>query len=161
MILCVLALCATSRTAAAAASCPVTIPAPGWKPSGPDFGPGRFSFGSARLRASLFWPKGILSAGTLPNGGSMAVRQRDGSIRLKLGWWRGVPGGLVITGRRLDRPGRPLRAAVPPNESYGDTGFIPSDVVFPTTGCWRVTGEQGRASLTFVVEVVKIPPLTR
>ena len=40
--------------------------------------------------------------------------------------------------------------------SYGDTGFIPSTVTFPTTGCWRVVGKQGGASLTFVVKVAKV-----
>jgi hypothetical protein len=86
----------------------------------------------------------------------MAVIERDGWIRLKLGWWRGVPGRLVITGRRIDRPGaRHLRAEVPPNESYGATGFIPSLIHFSSAGCWRVAGKQGGARLTFVVKVTK------
>src|SRR5438876_8290791 len=100
----------SGSAANAGAVCPVTIPPTGWKPSGPQFGPGRFNYGNTRIRAELYWPRGILIAGTLPSGGVMAVIQRDGSIRLKLGWWRGVPGRLVITGRRLDRPGRQLRA---------------------------------------------------
>jgi hypothetical protein len=44
-------------------------------------------------------------AGTLPDGGVMAAIERDGSNRLKLGWWRGIPGRLVITGRRLRSTG--------------------------------------------------------
>jgi hypothetical protein len=139
-----------------ARSCPVTSPPVTWKPAGPEFGPGRFNYGNARLRASLYWPGGILPAGTLPDGGVMAVIQRDGSIRVKVGWWRGIPGRLVITGRRLDRPGGRVRADVPPNESYGDTGFIPSSIIFPSVGCWRVVGAQASARLVFVVEVTKI-----
>jgi hypothetical protein len=145
-----------SDSAANAAACPVTIPPSDWKSSGPQFGPGQFNYGNTRIRAALYWPRGILTAGTLPGGGVMAVIQRDGSIRLKLGWWRGVPGRLVITGRRLDRPGRRLRSDVPANASYGDTGFIPSYVIFPSVGCWRVVGEQGGARLTFVVKVTKV-----
>jgi hypothetical protein len=148
---------AYAYTGSTSRSCPVTIPPPGWQPSGPDFGPGQFNYGNTRLRTALYWPRGILSAGTLPDGGAMAVIERDGWIRLKLGWWRGVRGRLVITGRRIDRPGaRHLRADVPPNESYGATGFIPSYVIFPSVGCWRVIGTQGGASLTFVVEVTKV-----
>jgi hypothetical protein len=144
-----------SAAANAGETCPVTIPPPGWKATGPAYGRGHFNYGNAHIRAELYWPRGILTAGTLPNGGSMAVIERDGWIRLKLGWWRGVPGRLVITGGRLDRPGRHVRADVPPNASYGDTGFIPSYVIFPSVGCWRVVGKQGGASLTFVVKVTK------
>src|SRR4029077_14239832 len=75
-----------SVAASAGGTCPVTIPPPGWKPTGPEFGPGQFNFGNAHIRAALYWPRGILTAGTLPSGGAMAVIQRDGSIRLKLGW---------------------------------------------------------------------------
>jgi hypothetical protein len=142
-------------TARAGRTCPVTIAPTNWRPTGPAFGPGRFNYGNTRIRAALYWPRGTLVAGELPDGGVMAVIERDGSISLKLGWWRGVAGTLVITGRRLDRPTGPLRGDVPPNESYGETGFIPSSVVFPSTGCWRVTGKQGGASLTFVVKVIK------
>ena len=88
----------------------------------------------------------------------MAVVERDGSISVKLGWWRGVRGRLVITGRRLDRPGGRVRAEVPPNESYGDVGFIPSRITFPSLGCWRIVGRQGGATLSFVVKVANVPP---
>src|SRR5947208_2586982 len=95
----VLCVVPSAMSAGDGRSCPVTITSPGWRPSGPQFGPGRFNYGNTRIRASLYWPRGILTAGKLPNGGVMAVIQRDGSISLKLGWWRGVPGRLVITGR--------------------------------------------------------------
>jgi hypothetical protein len=91
----------------------------------------------------------------LPDGGSFATINRDGSITAKLGWLRGIPGRLTIRGRRLDAPAAPLRARVPSTQSYGPTGFIPTFVIFPTTGCWKVTGKQASAHLTFVVKVTK------
>jgi len=92
----------------------------------------------------------------LPGGGDWATVNGDGSISAKVGWWRGVPGQLVITGRRLDASAPPLLADLPPASSYGETGFIPSALTFPTVGCWRVAGKQGGASLTFVVEVTRV-----
>jgi hypothetical protein len=92
----------------------------------------------------------------LPNGGSFARINHDGSITAKLGWLRGIPGRLTIGGRRLDASAPPLRARVPSTQSYGQTGFIPTFVIFPTTGCWKVTGEQASAHLTFVVKVSKV-----
>jgi hypothetical protein len=86
----------------------------------------------------------------------MATVDRSGSISLKLGWWRGVPGRLVVTGQRLGGAMGEVRADIPSNESYSDTGFIPSIVTFPATGCWRVQGTQGGASLTFVVTITKV-----
>jgi hypothetical protein len=35
-------------------------------------------------------------------------------------------------------------------------GFHATALIFPTAGCWEVTGRVGDASLTFVVEVEKI-----
>jgi hypothetical protein len=42
---------------------------------------------------------------------------------------------------------------------YGDTGFQASQVIFPTEGCWQVTGTVGDSSVTFVTRVVKLPGL--
>jgi len=86
----------------------------------------------------------------------MGVINRDGSIYAKLGWWRGVPGQLVVTGQRIDAAAPPLRATRHHGE-YGDRGFVPSGLTFPTVGCWRVVGKVGRAKLSFVVEVTKPP----
>ena len=45
-------------------------------------------------------------------------------------------------------------------EGYSDAGFQASGIIFPTEGCWEVTGKAGNASLTFVTLVVKVaaPP---
>jgi hypothetical protein len=80
----------------------------------------------------------------------------DGSFSIKVGWWRGVPGQLHVEGRRLDGSAPALRAAVP--DGYGAVGFQPSDVTFPTTGCWELTGLVGGERLTVVDEIVNALP---
>jgi len=61
---------------------------------------------------------------------------------------------LLNEGRRLDEPASPLRAEIP--AGYGDFGFQSSALIFPTPGCWEVTGHVGTASLTFVTLVHRI-----
>jgi hypothetical protein len=78
---------------------------------------------------------------------------------MKFPWWRGpgVVGALAITGRRLgpqaDKSAPPLQAEIP--QGYGETGFQASALVFPTEGCWEVTGRAGEAALTFVTWVTR------
>jgi hypothetical protein len=81
--------------------------------------------------------------------------QSDGSIDWKFGWWRVTPGKLAITGRRLDAQAPPPRASVP--DGYGDSGFQATGVLFPTEGCWEITGSLPNAKLTFVT-LVRRPP---
>ena len=153
--LCCIALGATASaraTTAATTRCTPTVPT---RVARADFGPSGFNYGGAKLRAQLYWPRGRLAAGTLPDGGSMATVEDDGSIHAKLGWWRGLPGTLRITGRRLDAVAPPLAVHVP--TGYGPKGFQPTGLVFPTVGCWRVVGRVGDARLTFVVKVTKLP----
>lgn len=140
--------------------CAGTLPNRTVRP-GAGFGPDGFNYGNARLRVSLYWPRGVLRAGVLPDGGSYAVINRNGSIRAKVGWWVRDPAKLVIVGKRLDRPAPPLRAHIP--AGYGPAydigaslGFQPTGLTFPTAGCWRVVGKAGTARLTFVVEVTKL-----
>jgi hypothetical protein len=86
----------------------------------------------------------------------MADIEPDGSITTKMGWWRGLQGELVISGHRLDKKAAPLKADLPSLNSYGATGFIPSGLTFPTTGCWRVLGKLGRAHLSIILSVAKV-----
>ncbi len=80
----------------------------------------------------------------------------DGSLSTKWPWERvGITGTLQIQGRRLDAPAPPLRAHIP--YGYGDTSFQSSALIFPTEGCWEVTGRVGEHSLTFIVLVVRLP----
>ncbi|HEX4744150.1 MAG TPA: hypothetical protein VFW12_05705 [Candidatus Limnocylindria bacterium] len=105
-----------------------------------------------------------MSVGLFPNGivvfrkGGPGEIRADSSLAMKFPWDRGhASGRLVITGRRLDAAAPPLRADVP--ESYGDAysaeGFQPTRLIFPTVGCWEVTGTVGRSQLTFVTQVLR------
>jgi hypothetical protein len=72
-------------------------------------------------------------------------------LSAKIGWWRNVPGTVVINGQRLDGPAPPISTRG--SEGYGRTGFQGSGVGFPTEGCWEITGSIGESELTFVMFV--------
>ena len=101
--------------------------------------------GNGRLWTTM-WPHNVLIASgsyILPNG----------SVWIKWPWWRSVRGRLSVTGRRLDADAPALTADIP--SGYGNRGFQPSGLTFPTEGCWRITGAVGDARLTFVTLVLK------
>ena len=131
----------------AASGCVVTLP----NASSP---PGTSSdhqwYGNGKLRVSLYWPNGTV---VFRPGGPGFV-EPDGALGMKFGWWRGVKGQLSISGKRLDAPALPLRAEVP--VGYGNNGFQATYIIFPTPGCWEVTGKVGDTKLIFVTRVVKI-----
>src|SRR4029453_16743640 len=52
--------------------------------------------GNTKLWTAM-WPAGVIKA-------DPDYVDKDGSIHLELGWWRGVSGRLSIQGRRLDAP---------------------------------------------------------
>lgn len=133
-----------------AEDCPVTEPtrAP------PEIGDRLFGWGSAHGNDDL-WVGGLGYEGITAVGESFV--EDDGSIGMKYGWWRNVRGQLEITGRRLDGDAPPLEAGAP--DGYGETGFQASGVLFPTEGCWEVTGTVGSSSLTFVTFVIRAPDL--
>jgi hypothetical protein len=110
------------------------------------------SYGNRELSVGPFglWPDGTVIF--KPSGPGFVTR--DGSLGMKFGWCRGVSGQLKITGRRLDAEAPPLRAEVP--GGYKDRGFQATYIIFPTPGCWEVTGRVGNSSVTFVTKVVKI-----
>ena len=101
--------------------------------------------GNSSLWVGGLWPQGRVII-TPDNVGP------NGRLRMKFGWYRLTSGYLTITGQRLDAPapwasGRTF--------GYGLTGFNASTVIFPTEGCWQVTGRAGQATLTFVIFVIK------
>jgi hypothetical protein len=129
-----------------AEACPVTAPNGVQVPAGAT----RNSHGNDALVTAL-WPGGTI---TFRPGGPGFVLA-DGALSMKFGWWRLRPGRLRIEGRRLDGAAPPLRASIP--DGYGDTGFQASGVIFPTPGCWEVTGRVADSRLTFVTRVEKVP----
>ena len=129
--------------------CPVTLPNRS-VPPGEDPPPGARNdyLGNGQLWTVL-WPRGVVVA--LPDNVA-----RTGRIGMKFPWWRGVRGQLKITGRRLDARAPALRANIP--SGYGPIGFQSTLLIFPTRGCWEVTGRVGEARLKFVTLVrVKRP----
>ncbi len=100
--------------------------------------------------STLLWPDGAVVF--KPGGPGMA--REDGSLEMKFAWTRFIKGQLTIEGHRLDGSAPPLRALIP--AGYGDTGFQATGLIFPTPGCWEVTGHVGSGHLTFVTRVVKI-----
>ena len=109
--------------------CPVTV-ANGNTPPGER--QSAFHHGNGALWTGL-WPEGKV---VFQPGGSGFIYP-DGSLSMKFPWWRGVVGELTIDGRRLDAPAPPLRASIP--DGYFGT-FQASSLIFPTEGCWEVTG---------------------
>jgi hypothetical protein len=110
------------------------------------------SYGNSQVSVGPFglWPDGTV---VFKPGGAGFIT-RDGSLGMKFGWRRGVAGQLKIEGRRIDAGALPLRSEVP--SGYGDRGFQATYVIFPTPGCWEVTGRVGDAEVRFITRVVKI-----
>jgi hypothetical protein len=137
----------------AAAGCQETVPVPvarryPWRAS-------LFGWHSSHGNGWL-WVGGLGPNGVIAVGRHSAFVDRHGGVSWKLGWWREVPGGLVITGRRLDGAGQ-LGSDAGTVDEYGPTGFVASSLRFSSQGCWRVTGRVEGTALTFVTRVVIRP----
>jgi hypothetical protein len=112
-----------------------------------------FNFGTSRIAVALP-PRATFVAVTEGKSGG-AFLQANGWIRTKVGWWAAA-GGPRVTGRRLDGPARPLRADMGPL-SWTSSGreFYPSNLYFPSGGCWRLRAVAGSATLVAIVRVVE------
>jgi len=77
--LCWVSLGAAGRAEASAATCAPTVPTRVARPAATP-SPAGFNYGGAGLRVQLGWPKGTLAAGILPDGGSRATVEADGTI---------------------------------------------------------------------------------
>ena len=136
------------------ASCPVTTakgspsfsaPAP-YSPSAP--WKGIFWFGSKHLWTAL--PVDGVWSG-LPNN--------PGGYTQKIMWWSDLYSlkdepepELVMTGERLDAKAPLVKVSKATNafaEDIGDAMLGGAD--FPTLGCWKITGQYKKTSLSFVV----------
>lgn len=133
-----LVILAASMGRAVASDCPITEPE-------------RDQLSSDALNVVL--PPGKRFVFTSESGGFI---DQHGAVGSKVGWFRNIRGQLDITGRRLDGQSPRLRAWIP--DGYGDTGFQPAYVLFPTPGCWEIVGSVGRQKLVFVVEVELVAP---
>jgi hypothetical protein len=122
---------------AVADSCPVTLTE--------DYAP----FQNSALRTSL-WPEGRV---VFEPGGPGFIED-DGSLGMKWAWERFIEGPLSVGGRRLDGEAPPARSYIP--FGYGNLGFQSTYLVFPTPGCWEITGGVAGRSLSFIVLVEKI-----
>jgi hypothetical protein len=96
----------------------------------------------------------------LPADGKVVFRpggpgfvDRDGALGIKWGWVRLIAGELIVGGRRLDADASPARSYM--NSGYGNINFQATYLVFPSPGCWEITGRIRDRSLTFVVQVEK------
>ena len=138
LLSCSLAKPDPTPTATTVSGCPVTIaPTRVTPPQGIAPGPGLY--GNDYLWAAI-----------PPSGVQSIVRRADGLLIVKYMWWRLVKGDLSVTGRRLDQDGPPAYAEL---ADSGDFGFQASGVVFPSPGCWEVTGTVAGHPLVFVVLV--------
>jgi len=86
--------------------------------------------------------------------GGAGFVDHDGGLGIKWAWIRLKEGRLFIGGRRLDGDAAPARAYI--SDGYGGIGFQPVYLVFPTPGCWEITGAVRGSTLTFVLKVERV-----
>jgi hypothetical protein len=131
----------------AVAGCPVTRPLPHASPLSLPPLPVPYIHG--------WYGNGALWIG-VPAGGVLPAERPYGTPwpsewGTKFPWWRIIPGQLTVSARRLDGPSAGFHAEIP--SGYGPTGFNPSGLIWPSPGCWQVTGSVAGHSLTFVTRV--------
>jgi hypothetical protein len=133
-----------SRPAPEAAGCPVTLPATSWVSELAGFTP---------LPASRFSWYGDTStlAVDLPIDGVYRLQAGEPSLVAKIPWWRYVSGTVAIVARRLDAAGPEVRTSS--TDGYGEQGFVPAGIEFPSEGCWTITGSIQGHQLAFVMLV--------
>ena len=142
-------------TGAAMAACPVSLPNVTTSPNEHFVSPISGYQNADGTLFTMLWAEGKV---IFRPGGPGRINS-DGSLGMKWPWYRTIPGAVVIGGRRLDAPAPPMHPVllrgIP--DGYSETGFHPSGLLFPSEGCWEVTAKVGKASLTFVTLVVKVP----
>ena len=67
-------------------------------------------------------------------------------------------GGVLLSEPAAFPAPRLLSIRLEPVSKFGDDSgrFFPTSLIFPTSGCWEVTGRVGEIRLTFVTLVVMI-----
>ena len=139
-------------TEEAIASCPVTLP--NGKAPSPEF-TADFNYGNEEntLFTNL-WPGGKVifppeGPGPAPSSG----------LGMAWAWYRTAPGEVTIGGQRLDAPTSPMPTVTLRGiaDGYGESGFHPGGLLFPSEGCWEVTAQVDEERLTFVTLVAAVP----
>jgi hypothetical protein len=142
--------CLSSGSGATPLACPVTLPPEG--PNGPQMLRGA-SVNGHILWVSLFGRDGTV----LFRKGGPGFILPNGSLQMKFLWAKGggLRGALTVHGKRLDAPAPALSADI--DNEYVNQDYQPSYLIFPTAGCWQVTGEVADARVTFVTRVIRVP----
>ena len=99
---------------------------------------------------AFVWPKGRVIF--KPDGPGFI--DENGWLGMKWPWIKKEVGDLVVTGHRLDGTAPPVESFM--SDSYAFVGFKPAYLVFPTPGCWEITGTLNESKLVFVVLVEKV-----
>lgn len=102
---------------------------------------------------------GLLSTVLSADGSLVARRESDGTLFQKLFWLpHGMTEQLSVQGERLDVPDAPMQVL---GVNWGTASTGPAArgswataVLFPSEGCWRITGRVADVSLTYVARVV-------
>ena len=83
----------------------------------------------------------------------MFDQPRVAGQRAKTAWFRPARTRLEITGRRLDAAAPPLLVEVNASGDAYRNRFQPSNLTFPTEGCWELTAQAGGSEARFVMKV--------
>jgi hypothetical protein len=95
----------------------------------------------------------MVSLWTWPSIDDPRLVRPSGAIRIKLGWWRAESGQLRLAARRTDDAAPRPHTSVGSVASYGESGPVPSSLLFATRGCYEVVGRLGGSELSFVVRI--------
>lgn len=141
----------------APASCPVTRPLPHTSPPPQLHAIDNFTFYLHGWYGNTALWVGLPVRGVLPAGRPYGTPWAADAWGTKFPWWPVIPGKLTITARRLDGPSAGFHGRAGGSASIGNSRFIPSGLIWPAPGCWRVTGTIAGHSLTFVTWVKTVP----
>lgn len=139
------------------ASCPITRPIPRVSPPAQLHAIDHFTYYLHGWYGNTALWIGVPIHGVLPAGRPFGTRWAASAWGTKFPWWPVIPGKLAVTARRLDGPSAGFHSQVAEPGSIGQARFIPSGLLWPAPGCWRVTGTISGHSLTFVAWVRTVP----
>jgi hypothetical protein len=145
----VVAASAVGGTARSTArGCPVTKPdnwpRPGW-------------YGNGQLAVVGYRSIKVTPRALMPNGWIKELFSWWGEKRLATR----ANAELTITGYRLDMKAKPLRAAITRGKAPNFAKSWLASLIFPSAGCWKITGRFDKTSLTVVTRIVDPLGLTK